>query len=97
MVYKVFALKKEKLTDANKVLADDTVSRQSILMRDAKALSMEGDEQFIIIEGSDDAVARAQELFKELSIEPTPKAEDVYKKVKAEEDDAANAMGMIFG
>jgi len=97
MAYAVFAVEKEKIAEMQKILADDMVSRQSIVTRDAKALGFEKDVQYAMVEGGDEGVARAVELFGQAGIQKEADAEAVYKKIKAEEESAADGMGMIFG
>ena len=97
MPYAVFEASKEKMTVAQLVINDDKVSRQSIVIRDASALGVEKDTQVILIEGAEDAVQRAKELFKEKEILESDQAEQFYKKIKEQEDSAASGMGMIFG
>ena len=97
MEYAVFEVPGDKKGDISRVTGDDLVSRQSIATRDAKALSLEGDFHLVLIEGSPEGVSRARDLFKELGIGESPDAEAVRSKIKAEEDDAADGMGLIFG
>ena len=97
MAYAIFETSKEKMTVAQLVINDDKVSRQSIVIRDASALGVDKDTQVILVEGAEDAVQRAKELFKEKEILESEQAELFYKKIKDQEDSAASGMGMIFG
>jgi hypothetical protein len=99
MSYIIFEVKTDDIGNINKVVKDDLVSRQSILTRDASALSIDKDVTFLKIEGSEDALKRACELadefgFKKLS---EKEAEEINDKILAEEEEAADGMGMIFG
>lgn len=96
-----FAIFEVKTPDTPKIadlLKDDTVSRQSILIRDARALELREEVTFVKIEGSPEGVKRAQELAKELGFAEVDakKAALINEKVKKEEDSAATGMGMIF-
>lgn len=64
MVYAVFSVEKSDIEKANEVLKDDAVSRQSIAVRDASALEINGENRYILIEGNEQAIKRAEELFK---------------------------------
>ena len=98
MSYAIFSVDNEKRNKIKEVLSDDLVSRQSITTRDAKALKIEKEAQFILIEGTDEALDKAKELFQDLGdlIEGTD-AEDIYKKFKEDEEGAAAGVGFIFG
>ncbi len=77
---------------------DDIVSRQSVTVRDAKSLGMKGNDQYVVVEGSESGVARAAELLKEAA-KPLGKkeADAVYRQFKAQDEEAASGMGFIFG
>jgi hypothetical protein len=75
----------------------DLVSRQSIVIRDAVVLEMTGDFRVVLIEGSDDALNVAKELFKGLGEVMTGKdSEAVYEKIKKGDEAAAVGMGTVF-
>ena len=97
MAYKVFRVEAEKNMVIAKVSKDDLVGRQSIVVRESQALGMEPGWKFLLIEGSEEGVSRAAELMKENGVSPYEKGEEVYRKIKEEEDNAAGGMGMIFG
>ena len=98
MTYIIFSIPTENKNKAKEVLKDDIISRQSITIRDASALKIEKDVQFILIEGTDVALARAKEMFKDISsIEEGQAAEDIYAKFKEDEAGAAESVGFIFG
>jgi len=97
-MYIVFEVPKEKARLADKALKDNIVSRQSIVVRDAKTLDVDKDAQFIMIEGSDEAIEKAKELFKEIgAILPDAEGKSVYDKIKDQDDAAASGVGMLFG
>ena len=99
MVYVIFEVKKEELGKINEMLKDDTVNRQSILTRDASSIGIDKDVSFLRIEGSEEGLKRAEELAKEYEFSKLADsdAEDVNQKIKEQEDQAADGMGMIFG
>lgn len=97
-MYKVFEIPRENVGKAKEILRDNTISRQSIAVRDATGLGIDKDLQYILIEGTEDALKRAEELFAE---KDTGKlAEDgteIYEKIKKEEETVAEGVGFIFG
>jgi hypothetical protein len=99
MAYVIFEVKKEQIAKINDLARDDLVSRQSILTRDATALGIDKDVSYTKIEGSEEGLKRAEELAKELELVKLDEnqAAEVDKKIKEEEESAADGMGMIFG
>lgn len=98
MTYVIFSVPNENKNKIKEILKDDLISRQSITQRDAGALTIEKEVQFVLIEGDDAALGRAKELFKELGdVETGTTAEDIYSKFKKDEEGAAAGVGFIFG
>jgi len=99
MSYIIFEVKTDDVGNINKLVNDDLVSRQSILTRDASALGIDKDASFLKIEGSDEGLKKASELAEEFGFTKLSEdeAEDINKKILAEEEEAADGMGMIFG
>ena len=99
MTYVIFEIKKEQIGKTNDLARDDLVSRQSILTRDAAALGIDKDVFYMKIDGSEEGIKRAEELAKEFEFVKLDEkeAEEVNKKIKEEEESAADGMGMIFG
>ena len=75
---------------------DDLVSRQSIFVRSAGALGIDEDGFFIIMDGSEKALARADELMKDLAKKYDDK-ELVLKRFDEVEAATAEAFGFIIG
>lgn len=97
-MYRVFRLPAARASEADVLLKDDIVSRQSVVARDARSLGLSRDDHYVIVEGSDAGVARAVELLKGIaaSLEGSA-AEDIYRRIRSQEDEAASGMGFIFG
>jgi hypothetical protein len=102
-MYVVFEVEKSNVKKAENVFTDDMVSRQSIVVRDSRALDLPEfkgkDVQFIIIEGgSQEALDRAKKLFEGIG-KPMPEKEAVivHNKVKEQDDTAACGVGALFG
>ena len=75
---------------------DDLVSRQSIVKRDGKSLGLDEKKNYILIEGSDDAIKKAREIAGEYEIKGE-EGEKIYRKIKESEESATLGMGAIFG
>lgn len=77
---------------------DDVLSRQSVEVRDASALGLEGAGSILLVEGTEAAITRAEALLKDLGTKMSGKdAETAYARFRAQEDDAASGMGLVFG
>lgn len=97
-MYAVFLFGPEASRDVPQLLQDDLVSRQSISVRDARALGSRLEGTLVLIEGTEGAVKR----FRELSSPGAKRlgkreAEEVYELLRKEEEDAAEGVGMLFG
>ncbi|KAA0007565.1 MAG: hypothetical protein FE037_02695 [Thermoplasmata archaeon] len=99
MVYAIFEIKKEDSRKIDEVLKDDLVSRQSITTRDASSLDIDKDVVYVKIEGSEEGIKRAEELFKEFSAKKLgeKEAEEINKKMEAQDESAALGLGNVFG
>ena len=98
MSYVIFGVDKTQVSKVNQILRDDLVSRQSIVLRDASALNIEKDVRYVLIEGTDEAIKKAEELFAEVGKkEDDEEAKNIYNKIKSEENDVAEGVGFIFG
>jgi hypothetical protein len=97
MAYAVFAFKKELGSQVDIVLKDNIVMRQSITHRTGEAMGVGADLKVVFVEGSDEGVAKALELMKPLEISNHRDHEALLKKLKDEENAAAEGFGAIFG
>jgi len=97
-VYRVFQIPVAHAPKADALWKDDLVSRQSVTARDAKSLGLPGDDRYVIVEGSDAGIARAIDLLKDVA-RPLggAEAERVYARFRAQDEDAATGMGLLFG
>ncbi len=98
MVYSIFEIKTEDAGKINKVLAEDIVSRQSIVTRESNSIGLKGNFLYLKIEGSKEGVKKAEELAKEQGFKKldSKKAKKINDKIAEQEDSAATGMGMIF-
>ena len=92
-------VKKENVRKAEEILKkDELTSKQSIAIRDARALGIEGDGSFFKIDGNDEGVNKCKELIKEFVEEVSEdKINKAREEIKKEEETAAEGMGGLFG
>ena len=84
MSYAIFSVEKTQASKINKILKDDLISRQSISIRDASVLDIEKDVRYVLIEGSDDAIKKAEEMFSDVGKkEGDEEAKNIYDKIKS--------------
>ena len=94
---KVWLVKSDKRSKAEELLkADDLVARQSIFVRAADSLGFKEEGFFLIIDGSEEALKKAEELLKDLAA-PYEKDEEVLKKFKEQEEKTSESFGFIMG
>ena len=93
MMYVIFKVKKEDRARIDEKLRIDLISRQSITVRDGDGLGLD-DAVYVLIEGSEEAVELAKKEFDFADIPDN--SQEIYSKFKAQEEDAASGMGLIF-
>ena len=95
----IIFVKKENTRKAEEILKkDDIAARESINIKDAKALGLSHEGSIFYITGTDHGVAKCKELMKDFIVEIDSK--DLHKakeKIKEEEEQAAAGFGGIFG
>ena len=97
MPYVIFDVKKDDKLKIDEILKDDLISRQSILVREAKVLDLKDHDILVLIEGNSRALERAEELFSGIGKKLEGKARDeAHKKFKDEEDEVLGGIGLIF-
>ena len=93
----VFIVSNENKNKAEQLLrSDDLISRQSITVKSAQSLDIKEDGYFIIINGSDDAIKKAEEMLKDIA-EKYENKDIVIKKNEEQEDTAISGFGNILG
>lgn len=79
------------------VLTDDILWRQSRVYREAPTLGGKPGELYLYLDGSDSAMERADKLIPPLGTKVDMKdAERIHSKLKEEQDNAAQGMGLMF-
>jgi len=97
-MYAVFSVKPENSAKIEEILKDDLVSRQSITIRESSVLGVQGLGTLVLVEGEEKAIRKSEELFKGVGEKvPGEKAASIYDKLKKEEEDVAQGIGLIFG
>jgi len=96
-MYEVLEVKAKKKDVIDDILADDLISKQNTNVRDGGSLGFKEGVSYVMIEGSEEAVEKAVELFKEEGIEPAENREEVREKIKEEGEAAAEGIGTVFG
>ncbi len=98
IVYRLFRVPKGRAREVERLLKDDLVSRQSIEVRTADSLGVEGEGTIVLVEGSDAGIAKAETLLKGVAaVLPAPEASKAYARFRSQGDDAASGMGLVFG
>ena len=94
----VLKIKKENLQKVKDILLkDDTISRASLIFKEAKSLGFNGNEYFCYISGLEEACKKAKELTKDSAEIINKKEEEgIIKKIKEEEESAMSGFGNIF-
>ena len=97
MAWTIFTVPTAKKAELDLTLTDDVLSRQSQKIRDAASAVGASGNLYVVIEGSEAAVARANELLAKVGERVPPKeAEALYQKFKDEDESAAAGMGIFF-
>jgi hypothetical protein len=97
MAWTLFVVPSSRRAELDAVLRDDLLSRQSQTVRDARALGGPADATYVLLEGSAEAVRRADELLGPIGTKPpAADAEAVYRRFRDEQEAASAGMGLFF-
>ncbi len=97
-MYTILKIEKKDSQCIDQIYGDDVVSRQSIIRREGIALGIKDDAMYVLIEGSEEGVKRAEEICKDKGkILKDKEREEIYSKFKELEDQSLEGMGSIFG
>jgi hypothetical protein len=92
-------VKKENVKKAEEILKKDfdVAAKESITVRDAKALNLKEDGSFFLISGSDNGVNHCKNLIKEFVVSIDEKIlHKAKEEIRKEEEKAAEGFGGIF-
>ena len=97
-MYRVFRLAAGQASLVENLFKDNLAGRQSITIREARTLGVPGEGSLVLVEGSDEGVARADALLEGTATKVTgADAESAYLAFRKQEDEAASGMGLVFG
>lgn len=97
MSWRIFVLPKDKQEATEEVLKDDILWRQTRVFREAPVLGGKEGELFLYLDGSEEAMARADKLIITVAkVVPKEEAQQIYTRIKEEQDNAAQGMGLLF-
>lgn len=97
-MYRVYRIPTAQLPAVDPVYQDNLAGRQSITVREARSLGLRGEGSLVLVEGSDEGVARADALLKDAAQALAgAEAEDAYRAFRAQDLDAASGLGFVFG
>lgn len=96
-MFKVYKLAKAQREILDSLLADDIVGRQTIMYKDGSNYGFDS-SYIVLIEGSEDIFKNVDSIaggaLEELK---KSKEEEVYRKIKDEENNSRDGLGFIFG
>ncbi|MCL4453073.1 hypothetical protein [Ferroplasma sp.] len=96
-MFKVYKLAKAQREILDSLLADDIVGRQTVTYKDGASYGFDS-SYIVLIEGSEDIFRNVDSIAKGALEElPKPKEEDIYRKIKDEENSSRDGLGFIFG
>jgi hypothetical protein len=97
MAWTIYTVPSAKRTELDAALRDDIVSRQSQKIRAAASLGGAADALYVLVEGSPEAIRRAEELLGAVGKKITPTESDaLLARFKEEEEAASAGMGLFF-
>jgi hypothetical protein len=97
MPWTLYSVASEKRTALDAALKDDLVSRQSHKVRDGPSVGSPAGVTVVLVEGTPDGVRRADELLGPVGTRLAgTDAEQLYRRLKDEEEAASAGMGLFF-
>ncbi|MFQ5918803.1 MAG: hypothetical protein ACE5I4_02000 [Thermoplasmata archaeon] len=94
----VFLFPKEASARSREILEDDRISRQSVTLRDARALGADRDGILVFIQGDAGAIERFASLAEDVAERlEEDQAASLRATLRKEEEDAAEGVGLLFG
>jgi hypothetical protein len=97
MPWTLFSVPTDRRTDLQTVLGDDLIGRQSQTIREAPTLGGPAGRLYVLLEGSGEAIARADAMLAPIGSKlPPAEAEPIYRKLQEERESASAGMGLFF-
>ncbi|MGC8608576.1 MAG: hypothetical protein ACP5UV_01755 [Thermoplasmata archaeon] len=95
-MFVVYSYKKENEKYVNEMLAEDRISRLTVVKRDGNAYGIDG--SIIMLEGGNDIIASLKDIESDKIVRlDDKKSKEIYEKIKKENESAEGGMGFIFG
>ncbi len=85
--------------DVERILRDDMLKQLGYTVRECRLMDSEREGYYLSIKSAPEMIEKVDELLEGMNIEKVAgkEAEEVIKKIEAEDESAATGMGMIFG
>ena len=97
MAWTLYRVPVGRRSEIEAVLKDDLLARQSQKLRDAASIGGPAGELYVLLEGSEAAVQRAQEMLGPIGVRLAgTEAQELYRRFKDEEESASAGMGLFF-
>jgi hypothetical protein len=97
MAWIIFEVPNERRSKLDEILREDVIARQSHKLRDAATLGGRSGHVLVQIDGSPEAVAKAEALLQDIGTKLPPKDAEALRARLQEEDEAASTgMGLFF-
>ena len=97
MAWIIFEVPNDRRTQLDEVLREDVIARQSHKLRDAATLGGRSGHLLVQIEGSTEAVSKAEGMLKDIGTKlPTKEAEALRARLQEEDEAASAGMGLFF-
>lgn len=97
MVWILFEVPNDRRSKLDEVLRDDVIGRQSQKIRDAATLGGRSGHLYLLLDGSPEAISRAEAMLKEIGTKlPAKDAEVLFARLKEEDEAASAGMGLFF-
>ncbi|MGC2289563.1 MAG: hypothetical protein WA688_06875 [Thermoplasmata archaeon] len=97
MAWTIFDVPNDHRAKLDEVLRDDVIARQSHKLRDAATLGGPSGHLFVQVDGSTEAVAKAESMLKDVGTKlPAKEAEALRSRLQAEDEAASAGMGLFF-
>jgi hypothetical protein len=97
MPWTIFEVPNDRRSKLDEVLRDDVIARQSQKIRDAATLGGRSGHLYLQLDGSPEAISRAEMMLKEIGTKLPPKdAEALHSRLQEEDEAASAGMGLFF-
>ncbi len=97
MAWTLYLVPTTKKSELETILRDDLISRQSHKLRDAAAQGGPAGQLYVFLEGSMEAIGRADGLLPEIGEKlKGSEAEALFRRLKEEDEAASAGMGLFF-